>query len=255
MMIKCRINAAYNFPAMALLYDGIENDEPFTVAREEKDIKIKSDSPLRQQIGLPLLASLSTLCKDPRPEVRRRISSGFYEVAIRLKDVDAETNAASSSSSKNATSDSLHSKASLFDSLTYLLFDESLAVLKSLVKHLDRTLDLLADSYLGPEGSFHDFDDDEEDDDQDEDEDREKIRDAGRLQLRQMLFAGLVQCEETVYDSYDWRLQAEVFEKWARILPLWFSSDQIFFNVVPFMFDKIKDSRPLPGKENRLGAG
>ena len=263
MMIKCRINAAFNFPAMALLYAGVgpstpsssDSSDSSSVGSDDKS----SDFSFTSAVGCQLLASLSTLCKDPRPEVRRRVAAGFHEIVLRLKDADAAEAGGrrrrSASSPPNRTSGFPpgENKGSLFDSLTYLLFDESLSVLRGLVKHLDETLSVLAKCHLeggggGSCGSEDDEDiDNDGDDHDDEDHDDEDIADDGRMELRQMLFAGLVQCEETVYNSFDWRLQATVIEKWALVLPQWFSSDQVFFNVVPFMFDKIKDSRPLPG--------
>ena len=262
-MIKCRINAAFNFPAMALLFAGV----PRPNGNNNDDNKSAEPFSPTLQIGSQLLASLSTLCKDPRPEVRRRVAAGFHEIVASLKEIDAALETCPSSSTTSVSGGVItgkgpaaanfleNNKASLFDSLTYLLFDETLGVLKGLVRHLDATLSVLADRHLGRGTSAENWDENGEEDGEDVDHPLEGgggggvVNSNGRTQLRQMLFAGLVQCEETVYDSYDWRLQAEVFEKWARILPMWFSSDQIFFNVIPFMFDKIKDSRPLPGKE------
>jgi hypothetical protein len=62
-----------------------------------------------------------------------------------------------------------------------------------------------------------------------------------------LTFRGLIQCEASVSFSYDWRLQAAIFKGWASGLPKWFSSQQIFFHVIPFLFEKIEESRPLPG--------
>lgn len=272
MMIRCRINAAYNFPAMALLFSGVEETQPPKASPSiaDKNSSSSSANDPRLQIGSHLLTSLSTLCKDARPEVRRRVAAGFHEVAKCLKHVDDseldlhhhhhQRRLSSASSSPSAVrhgaffaescSNNSWAAGSLFDSLVYLLFDESLGVLRGLFKHLDISLRILADKYLAKsDGSYY-----MDDDDDAEEGGRDNAADAAaalatRTQLRQMLFAGLVQSEETVYNSYDWRLQADVFEKWASFLPIWFSSDQIFFNVVPFLFDKIRDSRPLPGKQ------
>ena len=63
MLLQCRINAAFNFPAMSA----------FFVSMPQQQSGVNSRG---------MANSFAALCRDPHPLVRKTVAAGFHEVVV-----------------------------------------------------------------------------------------------------------------------------------------------------------------------------